>query len=101
MYLESFGLKENPFSLVTDPRLLYYSESHCDAMAHLLHGVRERKGIILMLGEATAGKPTLSRATVEMTRATREIASVVVKLMTSFSKHLFEWFLRGFGLYTF
>jgi general secretion pathway protein A len=98
MYLESFGLKENPFTLVTDPRFLYYSESHCDAMAHLLYGVRERKGIVLMLGEAGTGKTTLVKATLEMLRSTRVISSVILNPILSGTEDFFDLILRGFGL---
>src|SRR3954470_1548717 len=98
MYLEAFGLKENPFSLVTDPRFLYYSESHCDAMAHLLYGVRERKGIMLMLGEAGTGKTTLVKATLNMLRSTRVVSSVILNPILSATEDFFELILRGFGL---
>src|SRR3954471_21583310 len=98
MYLETFGLKENPFSLVTDPRFLYYSESHCDAMAHLLYGVRERKGILLMLGEAGTGKTTLVRATLEMLRSTRVTTSVIMNPILSQTEEFFDAILRGFHL---
>src|SRR5437879_13922539 len=98
MYLESFGLRENPFTLVTDPRFLYYSESHCDAMAHLLYGVRERKGIILMLGEAGTGKTTLVRATLDMLRSTRVTPSVIMNPILSCPEEFLEAMLQGFGL---
>jgi general secretion pathway protein A len=98
MYLEAFGLKENPFSLVTDPRFLYYSESHCDAMAHLLYGVRERKGILLMLGEAGTGKTTLVKATLNMLRSTRVVSSVILNPILSATEDFFDVILRGFGL---
>lgn len=98
MYLESFGLKENPFTLVTDPRFMYYSESHCDAMAHLLYGVRERKGIMMMLGEAGTGKTTLVKATLDMLRSTRVVSSVILNPILSATEDFFELILRGFGL---
>lgn len=98
MYLDFFGLKENPFNLVSDPRFLYYSESHCDAMSHLLYGVRERKGIILMLGEAGTGKTTLVRATLEMLKSTRVTTSVILNPILSKPEEFFEAMLRGFGL---
>ena len=98
MYLESFGLKENPFTLVTDPRFMYYSESHCDAMAHLLYGVRERKGILLMLGEAGTGKTTLVKATLNMLRSTRVVSSVILNPILGATEDFFELILRGFGL---
>jgi general secretion pathway protein A len=98
VYLQFFSLKEDPFTLVSDPRFLYYSESHCEAMAHLLYGVRERKGIILMLGEAGTGKTTLVRATLDMLRSTRVIPSVILNPIMSSTEDLFEAILRGFGL---
>lgn len=98
MYLEFFGLKENPFNLVSDPRFMYYSESHCDAMSHLLYGVRERKGILMMLGEAGTGKTTLVRATLEMLRSTRVVASVIMNPILSQTEEFFDAILRGFHL---
>lgn len=98
MYLEFYGLRENPFNLVSDPRFLYYSESHCDAMAHLLYGVRERKGIILMLGEAGTGKTTLVRATLEMLQRTRVIPSVILNPIISTTEEFYDAMLHGWGL---
>jgi general secretion pathway protein A len=98
MYLEFYGIKENPFNLVSDPRFMYYSESHCDAMAHLLYGVRERKGIILMLGEAGTGKTTLVRATLEMLRKTRVVPSLILNPIISTAEEFYDSVLRGFGM---
>jgi general secretion pathway protein A len=98
MYLEFYRLKENPFNLVSDPRFLYYSESHCDAMAHLLYGVRERKGIILMLGEAGTGKTTLVRATLDMLQKTRVVPSLILNPIISTTEEFYDSVLRGFGL---
>jgi general secretion pathway protein A len=98
VYLSFFGLKENPFSLVTDPRFLYYSESHCEAMAHLLYGVRERKGIILLLGEAGTGKTTILRATLDALRSTQVVASVIFNPLIRREEELLEAVLLGFGV---
>lgn len=98
MYLDFFGLRENPFSLVSDARFLYYSESHCEAMAHLLYGIRERKGIILLLGEAGTGKTTLVRATLEMLKSTRVLPSVILNPLMSQPEEFLEAVLKGFGL---
>ena len=98
MYLEFYGLKENPFNLVCDPRFLFYSESHCDAMAHLLYGVRERKGIILMMGEAGTGKTTLVRATLEVLQKTRVVPSVILNPIISTTEEFYEAVLRGFAM---
>src|ERR671938_262014 len=97
MYLEFYRLKENPFNLVSDPRFLYYSESHCEAMAHLLYGVRERKGIMLMLGEAGTGKTSLVRATLGLLQKTRVLSSLILNPMISNSEELLDAVLRGFN----
>jgi general secretion pathway protein A len=98
MYLDFYGLRENPFNLVTEPRFLYYSESHCEALAHLLYGVRERKGIMLMLGEAGTGKTTLVRATLDLLRQTRVLTSVILNPAMSSGEEMLDAVLRGFAL---
>jgi general secretion pathway protein A len=98
MYLDFYGLKENPFTLVTEPRFLYYSESHCEAMAHLLYGVRERKGIIAMFGEAGTGKTTLIRATLGLLRQSRVVPSVILNPMVASAEELLDAVLHGFGI---
>jgi general secretion pathway protein A len=97
MYLEYYGLKESPFNLVTEPRFLFYSESHCEAMAHLLYGVRERKGVMLMLGEAGTGKTSLVRATLGLLQQTRVVSSLILNPMLSNSEELLDAVLRGFN----
>ncbi len=59
MYLKSFGLAKKPFSLTSDPSMLYLSECHREALAALCYGVLERKGLILLLGQAGTGKTNL------------------------------------------
>lgn len=62
MYESYFGLKENPFRLSPDPRFLYWSVSHRDALNHILYGIGERKGFIVITGGIGTGKTTLCRA---------------------------------------
>ena len=62
MYLEHFGLREFPFNLTADPSFLYLSKRHQAAFAHLLYGIRERKGFIEITGDIGTGKTTLCRA---------------------------------------
>lgn len=62
MHLEFFGLKENPFNVTPDPRFLFFTARHREAMDHLLYGVEERKGFLVLTGEVGAGKTTLCRA---------------------------------------
>jgi general secretion pathway protein A len=61
MYTEHFGLNEKPFSISPDPRYLYLSRRHADALAHLLYGISESGGFIQLTGEVGTGKTTLIR----------------------------------------
>lgn len=61
MYFEHFGLHESPFALTPDPRYLYMSDAHKEALASMVYGVQERKGFVLILGEVGTGKTTLIR----------------------------------------
>ncbi|MBW2064239.1 MAG: AAA family ATPase [Deltaproteobacteria bacterium] len=62
MYESFFGFRENPFSLTPDPRYLYLSSYHQEALDHLLYGINERKGFIAIIGGIGTGKTTLCRA---------------------------------------
>lgn len=63
MYFEFYGLKEAPFSITPDPRFVYLSERHRDALAHLLFGIGQggSGGFVQLTGEVGTGKTTLSR----------------------------------------
>ena len=62
VYLDYFGLSEPPFSITPNPRFLYFSGKHREALNHMLYGIRERKGFVQITGEVGAGKSTLCRA---------------------------------------
>lgn len=62
MYTSFFGFEENPFSLTPDPHYLYLSRHHQAAFDHLLYGINERKGFIVITGGIGTGKTTLCRA---------------------------------------
>jgi general secretion pathway protein A len=65
MYAPFFGLKQEPFSIAPDPRYLFMSERHREALAHLLYGVGGGGGFVLLTGEIGAGKTTVCRAFLE------------------------------------
>ena len=65
MYLDYYGLSEAPFDITPNPRFLFYSAKHREAINHLLYGIRERKGFVQLTGEVGAGKTTLCRAMLE------------------------------------
>jgi len=61
MYTSFFGLGEKPFAITPDPRYLYLSERHAEALAHLLYGINESGGFIQLTGEVGTGKTTVAR----------------------------------------
>jgi general secretion pathway protein A len=61
MYTSFFGLIEKPFAITPDPRYLYLSERHAEALAHLLYGINESGGFIQLTGEVGTGKTTVVR----------------------------------------
>jgi len=61
MYTSFFGLNEKPFSITPDPRYLFMSERHGEALAHLVYGVTESGGFVQLTGEVGTGKTTLVR----------------------------------------
>lgn len=65
MYEAFYGFREKPFNLTPDPRFLYLSAAHRDALAYLTYGLSERKGFLVVAGEAGTGKTTLARTVVE------------------------------------
>ena len=65
MYAQFFGLKQEPFSIAPDPRYLFMSERHREALAHLLYGVGGGGGFVLLTGEIGAGKTTVCRCFLE------------------------------------
>ena len=77
MYSAYFGLTENPFSLTPDPRFLFMSQRHREALAHLLFGMGERGGFVLLTGEVGTGKTTLCRSLLEQVPDGVEVALVL------------------------
>jgi general secretion pathway protein A len=65
MYERHFGLKQRPFSIAPDPRYLFMSERHREALAHLLYGVQGGGGFVVLTGDIGAGKTTVCRCFLE------------------------------------
>jgi general secretion pathway protein A len=65
MYIQYFGLKESPFALPPDPRYLYLSRRHQEALAHLMYSINEGGGFAQLSGEVGTGKTLLIRALLE------------------------------------
>lgn len=75
-YCGHFNLREKPFSLAANPRYLYMSEQHWEAMAHLMYGVDDDWGFVLLTGEIGSGKTTLCRFLLDQMPADVEVAFI-------------------------
>jgi len=83
MYLSFFGLNEKPFSITPDPRYLYLSERHAEALAHLLYGVSEAGGFVQLTGEVGTGKTTIVRSLLGQIPKNADIALILNPRMTA------------------
>jgi len=83
MYLSFFGLNEKPFAITPDPRYLYLSERHAEALAHLLYGINEAGGFVQLTGEVGTGKTTIVRSLLAQTPKNAEIALILNPNMTA------------------
>ena len=77
MYESFFGLACEPFSVAPDPRFLYLSKQHRDALGYLNYGLRRAGGFVLLTGEIGAGKTTVWRAFLEQLPPRLDVAYVV------------------------
>jgi general secretion pathway protein A len=77
MYHQYFGLDEAPFSIAVNPRYLFMSPRHRDALAHLLYGVGAGGGFILLTGEVGTGKTTINRCLLEQLPHDTDIAIIL------------------------
>ena len=96
MYLDFYGLREPPFSITPDPRFVFLSERHRDALAHLLYGIGQGGGggFVQLTGEVGTGKTTLCRLLLEQLPENARVALVLnprlspVELLESIGEEL-------------
>ena len=98
LYETFYGLREQPFSLSTDPRFLYLSTEHRFAFDELLTGLRRREGLLLLTGDTGTGKTTLCRAVIDAL-GHRSFAALILNPYMSDAEVL-RTILRDFGLVT-
>jgi len=83
MYTKFFGLTEKPFAITPDPRYLFMSEQHSEALAHLIYGISESGGFIQLTGEVGTGKTTLVRTVLGRLPAEADVALILNPQLTS------------------
>jgi general secretion pathway protein A len=77
MYLSYFGLSDNPFSIAPNPDYLYMSPRHKEALAHLIFGLRESGGFVMLTGEVGTGKTTVSRKLMQQLPENTQVAMIL------------------------
>lgn len=97
MYEAYFGLRERPFDLTTNPRFLFLTPKHREALSNLQYGISGRKGITVLVGEAGTGKTTLLRAGLASWR-NQNVRYAYVSNPTLTRAEFFESLSVGFGL---
>ncbi len=96
MYVSFFNLREQPFNLTPDPRFLFLSPQHEEALSHLLYGIYERKGFIEITGEVGTGKTLLCRSLLERLDDSVSTALIFNSYLTELE--LLQAILSDFGL---
>jgi general secretion pathway protein A len=96
MYLTFYGFTEKPFNATPDPKFLYLSPGHREALAQLLYGTEERKGFIVLTGKVGTGKTTLLHALCQRLNGQSAI-SLVVNSTLPFDE-LLEYILEDLGI---
>ena len=97
MYQQFYGLREPPFEPAPDPRFLFLSAKHREALSTLEHGIAERNGIVVLIGEAGTGKTTLIKAVLESMRPSLH-RLVHVTNPAPARREFIELLASGFGL---
>ncbi len=77
MYTKHFKLTEEPFSIAANPRFLYMSVRHREALAHLLYGIRSDSGFVMLTGEVGTGKTTVCRCLMEQLPEQSNVAFIL------------------------
>lgn len=96
MYQNFYRLKEKPFSLTPDSQLVFPSKSHTAAMEYLRYGIQEKKGFILITGDAGTGKTTLCRVFLKTMQENLEVALILNSFLTELE--LLRAINRDFGI---
>ena len=98
MYEAYYGLRERPFDLTANPRFLFMTPGHREALSTIQYGIAGRKGITLLVGPAGTGKTTLVHAAVERQAGGRDGKALILTNPTLTREEFFEFLALEFGL---
>jgi general secretion pathway protein A len=96
MYLGFYGLQEKPFNMTPDPKFLYLTPGHREALTQMMYGVQEGKGFMLLTGEVGTGKTTLLHTLLQSLNDGSEIAFVFNSRLSF--EGIFEYMLEDLGI---
>src|SRR5262245_31147489 len=96
MYLNHYGLREKPFAPTPDPKFLYLTASHREALAKLLYGVQEQQGFVALIGEVGTGKTTLLHTLLRRLDGQAAVAFVLNSTLPF--DGVLEYMLEDFGV---
>src|SRR3990170_2524928 len=96
VYCEHFGLIREPFNITPDPSFLYLSESHREALAQLVYGIKSRRGFVVLTGEVGTGKTTLIQSLLEELNGSTKTALIFNMIVSP--KDLLRYVCEKFGL---
>ena len=98
VYCEHFGMKREPFSISPDPSFLYLSDSHKEALAQLVYGIKARRGFVVLTGEVGTGKTTLIQCLFDELNGTTKTALIFNMIVSP--QDLLRYICEKFGLVT-
>jgi len=97
MYCSFFGFQERPFTLTPNPAFIFLSRAHQEAFAHLIYGIENRCGFIMLTGEVGAGKTTVIRTLLTELKPETHATALILNPMVS-SSGLLRTINREFGI---
>ena len=78
MYKNFYRFKEKPFSLTPDPKFLYLGKQYQGALDHMLYGIKQREGFMVIAGDVGTGKTTLCRCLLDRLDENVEVALILI-----------------------
>jgi general secretion pathway protein A len=96
MYTDFFEIKEKPFKLTPDPKFLFLSKTHLEALDHLTYGIQNREGFILITGDVGSGKTTLCRVLLEKAGSNTKTSLIFNPMMSE--EELLRAILQDYGV---